>query len=463
MAIDGPALLPPPSAEDVEYSRWLAPGGALAAIVLGLALQISGGLLDNRALLCVVLAFVVVIAAAVTPRPARFAALDARIVPVLALVGLFVQTGLLYTSAPGMYLRLEEGSLLPFYWGLAALAAVGGSVVWGVPRWARPLLIGALVTAHFALGMWMIHYSPDPAIDVHMFHRYSLAALRSGVDPYAITFPDIYHNAQYYGPGLSQNGRLQFGFPYFPLSLLAVWPGQFIGRDPRYAQLVAIELAAILMAFARFKGFGPVAAALYLTTPRIFFVLEQSWTEPILVLAVAAVMFAACRHSRSVPWLFGAFIALKQYLVFALLAAPLLIPAPLDRRKLLKFMSKATIVGVVVTLPFFLWNPEAFWRSVVTLQFHQPFRSDALSVLSWWAGQGHDQPSALIAFVAAGLASSAALWRLPRTPAGFTAAIAITFFAFFLFNKQAFCNYYFFVVGALYVTLAAWRAPKTIE
>jgi hypothetical protein len=217
------------------------------------------------------------------------------------------------------------------------------------------------------------------------------------------------------------------------------------------------------MALARFEGFGMVAAALYLTTPRIFFVLEQSWTEPILVLALAAVVFAACRHSRAVPWLFGAFLALKQYLVLALLAAPLLLPSPLDRRQLVTLLAKAAALGAVVTLPFFLWNPAAFWTSVVTLQFHQPFRTDALSILSWWAGRGHDQPPSLVAFLAAGLASGLALWRLPRTPAGFSAAIATTFFAFFVFNKQAFANYYFFVIGALYVTVAAWRAPEAIE
>jgi hypothetical protein len=83
-------------------------------------------------------------------------------------------------------------------------------------------------------------------------------------------------------------------------------------------------------------------------------------------------------------------------------------------------------------------------------------------VLSWWAARGHDQPPAVIAFLAAGLASGLALWRLPRTPAGFSAAIAVTFFAFFMFNKQAFTNYYFFVIGALYVTLASWRAPEPI-
>src|SRR5207344_3205983 len=104
-----------------------------------------------------------------------------------------------------------------------------------------------------------------------------ISALRSGSNPYAITFPNIYQfqNGDYYGPGLSVDGRLHFGFPYFPLSLLVAMPGQLFDEDSRYAQLVAIELAAVLMAFTRPRGFGVVAAALYLTTPRLFFVLEQ--------------------------------------------------------------------------------------------------------------------------------------------------------------------------------------------
>jgi hypothetical protein len=77
--------------------------------------------------------------------------------------------------------------------------------------------------------------------------------------------------------------------------------------------------------------------------------------------------------------------------------------------------------------------------------------------------QGHEPPPVLISFLAAGAASALALWRLPRTPAGFGAAISVTFLAFFAFNKQAFCNYYFFVIGALYASVAAWRAPGTID
>ena len=93
-----------------------------------------------------------------------------------------------------------------------------------------------------------------------------------------------------------------------------------------------------------------------------------------------------------------------------------------------------------MTLPFVVWGPAAFWTSVVTLQFHQPFRPDALSLLAWWANLGHQQPPVLISFVAAAATSALALWRLPRTPAGFGAAVGMTLFAFFVFNKQAFCQ-----------------------
>jgi hypothetical protein len=451
-----------------EYGCWLAPVAVFAIVALGRALQIADGaldpqiadgVLDPRAIFWVTVAFVPVIAATVVPRPARFARIDGYLVPALALAGLVVQLGQLSTRVPGNHMRLEPGYELPLYWGFAVIGVAGGWIVWGAHRWATPLQIGALVAAHFSLGVWMISQSPSPFIDVYFFQKEAIAAFRDGVSPYGITFANIYGHSIFYGPGLSVDGRLQFGFPYFPLTLLLAVPGQMFGGDHRYAHLVAIELAAILMAFARPKSFGPIAALLFLTMPRGFYVLEQSWTEPFIVLGVAAVVFAACRDSRAVPWLFGAFVALKQYLVFALPAALLLVQWPLQRRDVMRLFVKAALLGSIVTLPFLLWSPGAFWRSVVTLQFDQPFRTDALSYLAWWAARGHEQPSGLISFAAAGLASAISVWRLPKTAAGFAATIAVTFFAFFVFNKQAFCNYYFFVVGALAVTLAAWRSP----
>jgi len=63
-------------------------------------------------------------------------------------------------------------------------------------------------------------------------------------------------------------------------------------------------------------------------------------------------------------------------------------------------------------------------------------------------------PSAL-SFVVAGLALALAIWRAPRTPAGFCMGMAVVLLAFFLFSKQAFMHYYFLVIALLACAVAA--------
>ena len=111
-----------------------------------------------------------------------------------------------------------------------------------------------------------------------------------------------------------------------------------------------------------------------------------------------------------------------------------------------------------MSLPLIVINVPAFIHSVVTLQFHQPFRGDALSYLAWWVSQGHEQPPVWIAFAAVAVALALGLWRAPRTPAGFAGTIALVYSVFFAFNKQSFANYYYFVLGALCIAVAA-HAP----
>jgi hypothetical protein len=115
----------------------------------------------------------------------------------------------------------------------------------------------------------------------------------------------------------------------------------------------------------------------------------------------------------------------------------------------------AGVVTAVVSLPLIVCNIPAYVHSAVTLQFQQPFRADALSLSAWWYSHGHAPPPNALAFLAAVAAIALSLWRAPHTPAGFAAAVAVVYYAFLAFNKQAFCNYYFFVVGALCCALAA--------
>jgi len=52
------------------------------------------------------------------------------------------------------------------------------------------------------------------------------------------------------------------------------------------------------------------------------------------------------------------------------------------------------------------------------------------------------------------------LRRLASSPAGFAAAVTAVHLFFFAFNKQAFCNYYYFVIATACWAIAAADFPK---
>ena len=93
------------------------------------------------------------------------------------------------------------------------------------------------------------------------------------------------------------------------------------------------------------------------------------------------------------------------------------------------------------------------------VQVRETLRYDALSFAVTYAHVvGAELPAAVyVAIVVAALGIAA--WRAPRTPAGFSAALAVVLLTTFAVGKKAFCNYYFFVIGALCVAVAATEQP----
>lgn len=420
--------------------------------MVGYAVQINFGQYHAAALLWLTVALLGLVLCVAKPRAGVLQFLDSRRSVVL-IFALAVQFVLLLTRSPGATGSLAGGGadFLVFRIGIAvaALVCVAGMSLDG--RW-RTCAIGVLLLTYTLLGAWVLRAAPDPGVDVCVFQRDAADALLRGENPYAMTFLDPHAgSSDFYGPGVSVNGRLQFGYPYPPLSLLLLTPAHWLG-DFRYAQLAAMMLAGALVAMARPGRLGFAAAALLLFTPRGFFVLEAGWTEPFGVLFIAATMFAACRAPRSLPVPLGLLLASKQYFPLALLALPLL---KRDARGWRGFIWKTAAVAGAVTLPLALWNVSAFLHSAIALQFRQPFRDDALSYLVPIARLLGGQPAAWVPFVLAGLAGALVLWKSQRTPAGFSCAVALVFLVFFAFNKQAFCNYYHFVIGALCCAIGA--------
>jgi hypothetical protein len=467
----------------------LAPGGprtrafsiaglALAAAAVGYAIQIRDGEYWPDALKWVTVAMALTGFGAAypgLPDPRRW---GPRVLLIALAGAVFFQFYQLLTSPAGGWnwwsndvVDLDFRNLRFFYAGVVAAAVLSAGLLLDA-RAARAVCLPLLFAVHVALGVWMIRASPLPKIDVFAFQQLGPAALLEGKNPYAIEMPDIYHGTQQerdravYGQGLAADGKLKFGFPYPPLSLFLATAGYALAGDHRYAQLVAMTLAGVFVAFCRPGRGAALAAVLLLFTPRAFFILGRGWTEPFVVCGLAATVFCACRRLRVLPVVLGLFLATKQYLIFAVPLAYLLVPPPRTWRTVTVLIGGAVLTAVLVSAPLALSDWRAFVHSGGTVQKLAPFREDALSYLVWmnhqwgWKGLPFFQkldlsPDVATGFLAMAIGLAVGLWRCPRDPAGFAAALAITFLPFIAFNKQAFANYYLFVIGALCCAVAA--------
>ena len=431
-----------------------------AAGAVGLALQLNNGCYDPAGLTLLVLALAAVLRAVTVPSGGTLSRLSPRAVEHLLLAVLAIQLATLLTQP----IIVTPVAGRAGWWPPRALIALGCVLIAGIaaggPKWRHRCFV-ALLLAHGAIGVWVLRHATGRD-DVLLFQRSSAAALLHGQNPYAIRFPNIFAPFEgFYGKGVVVHDVLQFGFPYPPLSLLLAVPGAWLG-DVRYAHVSAMTLAGAAIGYTQPGRRAFLAAALFLFSPRFGHLLCFAWTEPFVVLTLATSVLCVRRAPRLLPVALGLFLAVKQYQVLAIPALWLVIESRPQRSRLgsfLRLLAKSGAVALAVTLPLAIWNLREFVRSVILLQLKQPFRPDALSFMAAWTRAG-GRPSSALAFVLAALAMLVALRTLPRTGAGFAAAIALVYLVFFSFNKQAFCNYYFLVIGACSCAVASAAIPS---
>lgn len=353
------------------------------------------------------------------------------------------------------------GDYLPFWIGLVVVAGVAAAPLFGTVRhgWARLAILAGL---HFALGCWVILVAPDPFIDVWVMQADGARALVGGTNPYLPIYENLHgSDSPYYGPGLVVDGRLTIGFPYPPLSLLLVLPGELLAGDPRFAHLLAMELAAVAMALsARMSRTGVSTALLFLFAPWSFFLVAGAWTEPLVILGVAGVTLAAARAPRLLGMAVGLMIAVKQYLLLGLPLALLILARSGRERWRIGWQSVA--VAALITLPFAAWNPGAFAWSTLGSLAGQIFRPDSLSFLVVLPGDWGPRLSGFGFLVLLPVGALVA-WRAPRTTFGFAASLGLMLLVFFAFSRQGSANYHFAVIGILCAAVAAVRPEVTTD
>jgi hypothetical protein len=428
---------------------------AMAMTMLGHAIELCGGNLGPppyRTIGWLSLTILTLALAIFLPVPLRAGRRHFSAVVTLCLLANFAQ---LVTKSPCDDIS-THGELPSFEVAVVAAAFLCGVILASEGLLPRVAFAGLLLAVAY-MGNWAIVNCQNPRIDVYVFQTDASASLADLRNPYDMTFPNVFApDTSLYGKGVVRDGRLQFGYPYFPETLLAIMPASLLQFDLRYTNLVAVLLCAILIVVVSPRSLGFPSAMLFLTSPCLCFVLEKSWVEPILVLTLAATVASAVKWPRLLPFALGLLLVGKQYLP---IAAVLFFAGSRPLKETLLLLIKAAAIALVITLPLALWNLSAFWHSVVELQFLQPFRPDALSYLSWvgrsfWSARA----IVLIPFAALSFTMGLVLWR--RRSIGFAGAVAICFLLFFAFNKQAFANYYFFVIGAMACAIVELQ-PRT--
>ena len=451
------APIPPPASRACDELTTGSVLLTLAATTLGLALQYSSGILSSIGIAGLTLAFAEAWAA-----QGRWHSKATANAASIAGLCIGAEVAMLLTDDAAQ-LRGNAGQIV------VVLSVAAGSVAglcFVVHRHLHARLLACIALLASVSGWWVLRQSPVPGIDVLSFQRDAAAALLSGTNPYSIHFRDPYPpaaSALFDGPGVSVNGVLRFGYPYMPLTLLLALPGYLLG-DVRYASLCAVVLAACLIGFARPSWSSVVGAVLLLLSPAVPIMIVHGWNDSFVVLFVAAVWFCHCRRPAALPYVVGMLFVTKQYLIVAAPLVLLLVDRPWHWRNLWSFFWRAALAGAVVTLPFVLWDPRAFFASLATLQMRQPFRPDALSYIAW-LNPAEPARWILLPFVLSTVTCIVLLRRSRSEPVSFAAAMVLTMLPFFAFNQQAFLNHYFLVLGCICCAIASgtpWhREPET--
>jgi hypothetical protein len=344
------------------------------------------------------------------------------------------------------------------------LLALGALAVHAIlsPRWRR--VEAVLVVAGYAAAMtWMLAVLPVPPSDVILFQQQSVAAFLNGIDPYQIRFENIYgYGTSYYAPELQIGKMLDFGFVYPPFSLLLAVPGYALFGDYRYGALIAIVLTALLMIRTSRAELACGAAFLFLLAPVTPLVLYWGWSEPFLALPFAATVALAVRSSAATPFALGLAIAAKQYAPPLLAIGFVLLESVRRKVGLVHMAVVPLLVAAVTVIPFAIWDPGALVHSAVGVHVMQLFRLDAVSIPSLLARFQLPPTPTILGYVISGAVMALFLSRATRTVPNFCYVTAITVMLFFLFNKQAFMNYYWFVLVAVVLGIAATRFPADV-
>ncbi|HIJ83098.1 MAG TPA: hypothetical protein HPQ00_02725, partial [Magnetococcales bacterium] len=371
-------------------------------------------------------------------------------------VFLVLDNEIIYGQLSGAHRLLNVGlwlnAILSLYLWAAMFFADELDPYW--QRWAMAALVlwlGILVVVPYA--------SPSPNIDVFHHGLEAVNYLLDGKNPYSSPLSDLYHGAYGYIPG----------YIYLPVILVANTIAHLLFGDIRHTYIVSqLVVVFFLWRLGRERGLSPVAssflALVWISFPVTLFVLEQSWNDTLLIAFCAPLAWSLNRQTiNNSPknWIttaifLGLAVGTKQYAVVIAWVTILYVWQRFGMSTALRVAFLALAVLLATILPFFLLDPQAFIDHPILEIAGYRIRGDSMSWVAYiLASSGFESFGSMILQVYLLVVGAVTLWFVHLRKVSlfhWAWAIILIYGGFFLFGKQAFCNYYYFL--AFFVVLA---------
>jgi hypothetical protein len=304
----------------------------------------------------------------------------------------------------------------------------------------KRIAICLIAAAAVAYGT-IVSITPHPKIDVYAILQEAPEKLLRGENPYSIEVADpLAHTSVSH-------------YAYAPAMIYTTAPFVWVTGDVRYGMVILLAATAVfLVVFG--NGESTLAGLMGMLLPVTPFLIEQSYTEPVVLAWFVATLYAVRKkHLIASAVLAGLLLATKHY-VFIIMPY-LVFSIPKGQR--LRWSLVAASTFLLACLPFAAWDWTALKRSLLDDYIGLTPRADGLSVYSFLSRLHLPYPPVLPWACVAALY----LWGIPKVMRGQIGTVmmcAVTLLVFFSFNAFASGNYYF-LISELFIISSIFDEP----